>query len=144
MGQGYTEKVFPAYMYHHAHLHGSLRPQLRGQDVEDGLGWTSTHVGTRVKIPKFIQIISKYHALCILTKSGSLSSNLSFLGLNMATMRPHSEGWRYQLGCQFTLALEEVVGEFICFWHLTPFPQLFLQSKLKESVGSLHLVPLSY
>jgi len=54
MRQEYTAKVFPAYMYHRAHLHGSIQQQLRGQDVEEGLGWTSTHVGTRVKIPKSI------------------------------------------------------------------------------------------
>jgi hypothetical protein len=54
MGQEYTEKVFPVYMYHHAHLHGSIRQQLRGQDVEESLGWISTHVGTRVKIPKSV------------------------------------------------------------------------------------------
>jgi hypothetical protein len=46
----------------------------------------AAHVGTVVKIPKSI---SKYYKYPMLTKSGPLSLNPTFFGLNMITKRPH-------------------------------------------------------
>ncbi len=48
----------------------------------EGIGWTSTHIGTKVKILKiysnYFKILQISHSK---TKSGSLSSNLNFLSL---------------------------------------------------------------
>jgi hypothetical protein len=54
-----------------------------------------TPVGTMEKNSEIIySLLQISHA----QKTESLSSNLSFLGLNMATKRPHSKGWTYQCG----------------------------------------------
>ncbi len=53
----------------------------------------------------YFQILQISHAK---TKSGSLSSNLTFFGFNMATKRDHSQWWRYQRGCWFTLAVRKL------------------------------------
>jgi hypothetical protein len=52
-------------------------------------------VGTMLKIPKFIKFL-RFQISHSKTKSGSLSSILTFFGLNMANKRPHSNWWRYQ------------------------------------------------
>ncbi len=52
----------------------------------------------------YFQILQISHAK---TKSGFLSSNLTFLGFNMATERNHLQWWRYQLGCWLTLAVRK-------------------------------------
>ncbi len=67
------------------------------------LGWTSTPLGTMVKIPKSISIFLDITNIALAwTRLGSLSSNLTFFGLNMATKRPHSKRWMYQ--SRFTMA----------------------------------------
>jgi hypothetical protein len=65
-----------------------------------GLGWSSTSIGTMAKIPKSIQIISKYLQISnSKTKSGSVSSNLtSFLGLLMTSTRPHKKRVKVPMG----------------------------------------------
>jgi hypothetical protein len=56
-----------------------------------------------VKIPKSISIFLDITNIALAwTRLGSLSSNLTFFGLNMATKRPHSKRWMYQ--SRFTMA----------------------------------------
>ncbi len=72
-------------------------PPSKGTHSIIGLGWTSTYAGTMEKIPIFLRLYLTRVNILPSTKSGSLSANVTFAGLNMTTKRPHSRGWRYQL-----------------------------------------------
>jgi hypothetical protein len=81
-----------------AEPHGLYIYNFRCLFADDhSLGWTSTPVGTMEKISEIVCRLLQISHAQIKTVS-SLSSNLSFLGLNMPTKRPHSERWRYQCG----------------------------------------------
>jgi hypothetical protein len=75
------------------------------------------------------------------TKSGSLSSNLSFPRFDIALKRPHLRRWRCQCGCWFTLAAKfykEKSGTISWWAFLKMWDQMknypFSKSKLASSV----------
>jgi hypothetical protein len=48
---------------------------------DSSLGWTRTHIGTMVKIPKYILIISKHYTYPLLNQGVSDFKSNNFLGL---------------------------------------------------------------